>query len=255
MKILNREISEKTARLVSAIEQSVPLPVVYEIIKTEKATPYAGRVDTSGRNGCYTVWLNNTLPRRPYETDLLHELRHIVQIQNGFPTVYNKGNSDFHSPDRAFVEEVGAHLGSVVLDVEVNKWLKDIGYDYSFFTLNNYTVLLNQADADYPNWRDPLNRANIALSLVHAALYVDDPHTDTLFSKYSDRYGPIVEDASALRRFILSLGVLSPDKALLAQCKLIDSLRLWSHYLVISPSQTIRTGREFLAWRETAGPG
>ena len=252
MTILNRPISEKTASIASSIEQSLQLPIVYEASKTDAQHPYAGRVNPFGENGRYTVWLNSTLPQKPFEADLLHELFHIVQIQNGFPSVHNKGNRDFYSHDQAIIQEIGSHLASSILDLGVNQWLETIGYDYSFFTSHNYTFLLEDADTNYINWRDSLNYANIALALFHATLYVDDVHAKALFSKYEDRYAPIVEDSSKLRSFVLSLGNLTPEKATLAQCTLIDRFHLWSHYFVVSPALDIRTQKEFLSWQASS---
>ena len=56
-----------------------------------------------------------------------------------------------------------------------------------------------------------------------------------------------------MRSFALALGNLTPEKAMLAQCTLINRLHLWPHYCVISPAVEIRTQKEFLSWQAGFG--
>ena len=91
MNILGKEISEKTASLISEIEQHLSKPVVYRFTDPSK-TPSYGQCDP-WQPDAYYVYCKETLlsvTRKKqvniaFETNLLHELSHLCQIEENFP--------------------------------------------------------------------------------------------------------------------------------------------------------------------------
>lgn len=249
MKILSKEISEKTENLVNTICSSLRVPVIYFPIsqRPNSRDSVAGTVDPHERGGFYRVWLNEALPQYPFEVDLLHELHHIVQIEAGFSEIYNKDTPDFHSADRAFIEEVGSHLSSAVLDIEVNNWLLQCGYSYSFFTEQNFAALLSQTDHLYTGLTDPLNAANLSCALLQGSLYVDKTSAANLFGVYSS-YPKVSSCASALRNELLAMNIDSPVSSLFAHGLVIDSMNLWKFYYAATPDRKIRTHGEYVSF-------
>lgn len=254
LKILSREISEKTENLVSAIYNSLRVPVLYFPIsmRPDPKDSVAGTVDPHERGGFYRVWLDEMLPQDPFEADLLHELHHIVQIEAGFSEIYCKDTPDYHSADKTFVEEVGRHLSSVVLDIEVNSWLLQCGYSYSFFTKRNYVNLLSQANHLYTGLVDPLNSANLSSALLHSSFCVDETSAANLFGAYSG-YPKVSSCASALRNKLLAVNIDSPASSLFAHGLVIDAMNLWKFYYAATPDRKIRTHGEYISFAHEMG--
>ena len=246
MKILSRTISEKTARIVSSIEKSVHSPVSYRDISERPNQSYQtfGTVDTHPSDGTYKVWLSKELPQEIFETNLLHELRHIIQIESGYSEVYNKNTTEFNSQDRCFIQEVGAHLSSVVLDIDVDIWLECNGYSQEHFFRTNYDNLIKLCGHQYTRLSDPLNFANLALALLHMSVHCDDELAQTLFHAYAT-YPKVVDIVSELRNKLRTMHIDTPASATLAHCLVIDSFNLWGYYYVASPIIKIRTAREY----------
>ena len=254
MKILSRAVSDKTENIVTSICKSLNKPVKYFPInkRPNSKDSVAGTVDAHGRRGFYSVWIDQKLPRNIFEADLLHELRHIVQVENGFSEIFNKNTDEFHSPDRSFIEEVGSHLSSVVLDMEVNNWLLENGYSYSFFVEKNLTGLLSNANYPYTKLDDPLNFANLAYALLHTSIYIDDASSTTLFDAYS-KYPRLVACISDLRKEFLSIEVNSPSSSLLAHAELLDVLGVWKYFYAATPFCRVRTHSEYVNFAHRVG--
>lgn len=252
MDILGKTISEKTAVFVSSIEQSVRLPIQYLDNSTRPNTTYRvfGTVDTHPLDGIYKVWLMPDLTQEDYEANLLHELHHIVQVESGYSEVYNKNTVEFHSKDRAFIQEVGAHLSSFVLDMDVDIWLERNGYSQEHFFRTNYDSLIANCHHQYTLLNDPLNFANLSLALLHIASHFDDDAAQTLFNAYST-YPKVINAASKLRNTLRAMKIDNPTAAAHAHCLIIDFLELWKYFYVISPDIKIRTRKEYLDYLDS----
>ena len=249
MRILGKAVSSKTEALIIELEKSFHYPVEYIPISARPngRGNTAGSVDIYHQTGKYRVWLDTTLPQEPYEADILHELHHITQGELGYPNVFNKNSADYHSNDRPFVETLGSHLGSVVLDIDVNRWLSKNGYSYSFFTSNNYQTLFH-SQQQFPLIDDPLNYAEVCLAIVHATLYVGDNKAKALFRHYS-HFANAGETAFQLRKELLSYSYSTPQIAALPMGFLIDALNLWRWYFVTLSAIKIRTRKDYSTFR------
>lgn len=249
MQILKKEISPKTATLASQVEQTSHLPIQYfDISKRPNANDsVAGTVDVHPIDGIYKVWLQSALPQKPFESDLLHELHHITQIESGYSEICNKNIAEFYSPDKPFIQEVGSHLSSVVLDIDVNIWLTQNGYLYDYFSTENLKALLKNRNHRYNRLSDPLNFANLCVALLHAALSSGGSSMQELCDAYSS-YPQVTRAASKLYDELTAATIDNPKAALLGHCLVIDSLDLWKYYYVVAPCIKIRTRREYAAF-------
>ena len=250
MRILGKAVSPKTESLIVKLENSFNYPVEYLPIsdRPNGRGNSAGSVDIYHQTGKYRVWLATDLPQGAFEADILHELHHVTQGESGYPNAFNKNSTDFCSADRSFVQGLGSHIGSVVLDIDVNHWLSENGYSYSFFTSNNYQVLLHNQQP-FTTLSDPLNFAELCLALVHASLYVDDFDAATLLQRYA-QYANVNETVSLLRKELLSFSRFTPQTATDAMGFVIDTLKLWKWYYILSPAINIRTSKEYSAFRD-----
>lgn len=248
MKILGKSVSPKTEALITKLEKLFRYPVDYYPIDTRPngRGKSAGTVDVYPEDGKYRIWLDADLPKEAFEADILHELHHITQTESGFPNVFNKGSEDFRN-NQSFIKDLGTHIGSVILDIDVNHWLSENGYSYSFFTLSNYQVMLHNQQK-FPLLNDPLNFAELCLGIVHASLYVDDQDAEALSQHYS-QYPGVKETVSKIRKELLSISHFSPQTATFAMGFIIDTLNLWKWFFVGVHPTYIRTRKEYDAFK------
>lgn len=248
MKILSKELTGRTAEIVTKIESNVKLPVRYYPIKSRPnyAGDVAGSVNPFGENGEYPVWLNDDLPQDPFEVDVLHELRHIVQVESRFSAVFNKDSIAFSPQMAAPIQYIGGKLSSLILDMEVNCWLKSLGYSYSFFTDGNANFLQSNV-SQYPLPANELQMAELCLKLLHGTLYTDDKTAIEIFSIY-DHHGEALKIAQELRKRLLRMKMTDPVSTALGHGLLIDALNFWKYYYVGLDNRKIRTQKEYLAF-------
>lgn len=256
MQILTKKISTRTAAFVSQIEQSIHLPIRYFDISSRPNMndAVAGTVDVHPADGIYKVWLQASLPQNPFESDLLHELYHIVQIESGYSEVCNKSTSEFHSTDGAFIQEVGNHLSSVILDLDVNIWLTRNGYSYDYFSVGNLDALLANKNCRYTRLDDPLNFANLCWALLHAALSSGGEAIQQLCDAYSS-YPQIIRTVSELYNELTKMTIDNPKSAMRGHCLVIDTLNLWKYYFVAAPGIKVRTHKEYEAFLSSQNIG
>lgn len=211
MQILKRELSPKTAILVSQIEQSLHSSIYYLDVsmRPNMKDIVFGTVDVHPNDGIYKVWLQSALPQDPFEADLLHELRHIVQIKSGYPEVCNKNTAEFYSEDRSFIQEVGSHLSSVILDIDVNIWLIRNGYSYEYFSSKNVEGLLRNKDYRYTMLDDSLNFANLSCALLNASLFSNKLSIQKICDAYS-AYPEVIRAVSDLYDKLSTMTIDNP---------------------------------------------
>lgn len=248
-KILGRTLSPKTSDLVSSMEATFRFPVEYYSISAmpNKSRDAHGTVDPFGSNGQYKVWLSLNLTDERFETNLLHELTHIVQIEQGYPCVCNKDSADYHSPDRSFVESLGSRLGSAVLDVDVQERLLEDGYSNCEFAEENAAGLIGNSDHDYTRLDDPLNYAIFVTSLLLTASLVGEATREDLYAAYN-RYPPVVNDVRFLYDEMRRIGASTPERAAASLGAIIDRLSLWPYYFILLKGRRIRTRNEYVAF-------
>lgn len=256
MQILKKEISPKTATLVSQIEQSVHSPVHYFDVSTRPNMKDSvfGTVDVHPNDGIYKVWLQSALPQEPFETDLLHELRHIVQVEFGCSEVYNKDSAEFHGRNRALVQNIGAHLSSVILDAEVNSWLTHVGYSQDYFSAINLNALLSAGGHCHIDTEDPFEFADLCLKLVHSALSTNGSSMQEICAAYSS-YQQATQIASELYSKLAKDFPDNLNSIVLGHCLVVDSLNLWKYYYVATPKIKIRTHGEYVAFLASQDSG
>lgn len=244
--ILGKTLSPKTSEIVSGMESEFRLPVKYYPAseRPNKSDSIYGSVDPYGAGGFYKVWLRVDITDELFETNLLHELNHITQVEEGYPIVCNKNSADFLSSSRDFIEELGAHLDSAVLDIDVQKRLLACGYENCEFAEQNAAGLIATSNHDYNHLDDPLNYAMLVVSLLMTAALVSTATQDALYTAYG-RYPLVISDVRFLYAKIQQIGAATPEKAAASLGAIIDHLSLWPYYLIYLGGKRIRTHGEY----------
>lgn len=244
--ILGKTLSPKTSEIVSGMESEFRLPVKYYPAseRPNKSDSIYGSVDPYGAGGFYKVWLRVDITDELFETNLLHELTHIAQFEYDYPIVCSKNSSVFYSSDHDFIDELGAHLGSTVLDIDVQERLLERGYANCEFAEENAARLIAASGHDCTRLNDPLNYAMLVVSLLMVASLVSRATRDALCTAYG-RYTPVVADVRFLYDKIQQIGTSTPEKAAASLGAIIDHLSLWPYYLIYLDGKRIRTPGEY----------
>lgn len=244
--ILGKTLSPKTSEIVSGMESEFRIPVKYYSAseRPNKSDSIYGSVDPYGAGGFYKVWLRADITDELFETNLLHELTHISQVEHGYPIVCNKDSAAFHSSDRDLVKHLGAHLGSTVLDIDVQRQLLKYGYANCEFAEENAAGLIATCGREYTQLNDPLKYAMLVVDLLMTASLVNAATRDALCTAYG-RYATVVTDVRFLYDKIQQIGTSTPEKAAASLGAVIDRLSLWPYYLIYLDGKRIRTRGEY----------
>ena len=246
IKILSKELSKKAESALSCLASELQFPIKYLSMSALPNTRgYAfGAVDAYPRDGCYKVWLREDLQEDIFEANLLHEVRHIVQIEAAYPCVLNKDTADFHSNSKAFVEEVGSRIGSVVLDTDVNIWLENAGFSHTYFDIINYNNCIKFSNTNYTHLDDALNFANLVLALLSITYNATQAQAKTLFDAYK-KYPLALDAVKDLSAYLLENPPTTQVSAFRALGTIIERLNLWPTYYISLNGKKTRTSKEF----------
>lgn len=104
-----------------------------------------GACDTSS----YKIFLKTDLYVEPFETNVLHELYHLCQHEEGFPTTGMLVN-DITRHDQYYFKGLGSAVTSSLYDLDVYKRLMLDGYDSSYFHKSRYKSLKGELSKATP---------------------------------------------------------------------------------------------------------
>ena len=238
MEILNKVISEKTEADANALTSTFAKPMAYyDILKTPLKGFGAVYHDNPEK---YAVYLSGDLDGKDFETNLMCELLHIKEAENDFPTCGIKNSETIlKEKNIAFFEYLKHSLESAVLDMKVFGELKEMGYDYSFFT--NYKLkLIKEVNKD-TNMADRYNRASFAVQFLLFALTASEEQVkeateflDSLFDGEATALLPLAEK-------IKSIGFSSQDKSAQIMGLIMDEYKLWDVFYLLYKENKIRT--------------
>ena len=253
MKILEINISKKTESVIlemtSTFSETIEYHNIDEISKQIGYRPL-GAVQPTPIENKYSLWLATDLPPEIFETNLLHELRHIVQARNGFPMIYNKiGNSHF-AADETFFKEVGTSIQSSVLDLEVISWLHSLGYSSECFTYtDNIDPVRLLSQVSEASLTDKYNLSNATLILYTAHMRAEQSEQARCIDMFSS-FPTILEHFNKLVSLVNFDTVGTPENALMSMGHIIDLFDLWSMYYISTEFQTIKikTKKQFASF-------
>lgn len=242
-KVLSKTLTEKSELLLTNLEQSFRKRINFIPIKELGIRGHNfGSVDTFSF-GPYKVWLREDLPDDIFETNMFHELHHIWQIENSFPTICNKDTALMRSDERPFFEELGSHL-SIILDFEVNAWLDSLDFSSKYFFDMRYLGLMDNKDYNYNHLDDKYNFAELTLTFIMFFYYATEEQKKSVQKAYG-KYPLVLSTAKSLSDRIKSINPDMPNKAVICMGLLIDNLSLWDTYFIEWGKQKIRTAGEF----------
>lgn len=236
MNILGKEISEKTASLIKEIEQRLSKPVMYRFTDPSKTTVY-GQCDPWQPDAYYVYCkesLLNTAKKNQvniaYETNLLHELSHLCQIEEGFPHTCTR-NTPVTMANKSHYDNLGALFVSSILDLNVDFRLKQNGYASKYF----YTQRIIRAEkiARKGHVYKGLDFLEAALMLMLLKLTAAPASVNQLLHLLSDKNQGLVICCTSLAEAISQIGYNDPKSAFRSLACLFGTFNLFETHSII----------------------
>lgn len=245
MHILNHALSPLAEDLLVQIEEASSKEIYFHTIEELGISGQSsyGALDFS-RSDSYHVYLSTQLTGEPFEANMLHELRHIMQIELGFPTVCNKDVACFKGSERPFFEEIGRHLQSVILDIEVWNWLTQQGLDIHFFTKKFYKGVIPIVQDNYTKLSDKFNLANYVCQMVMAFSNVTELKRTSILKETKFNIDA-VQQSDHLSQTIKQIGCSTPAQAAQCMALLLDELDIWDTYCIRYNNSVYDTSESF----------
>lgn len=236
MIILGKELSEKTAQTILNIEKQLHKPVIYKFTDPKKTKSY-GQCDAWQPDAYYVYssekLLNGAKKRQvniPFETNLLHELFHLCQIEENYPctgtlqTPQTLENLDFY-------DSMGSLFSSSILDLNVDLRLKQLGYTSSYF----YTQRIIQADKIARRGHvctDALDFVRFAVQLMCLNLSYPNESMQDLLQLYLIKNPGLVQCVQELSQGISKIGFHNAEECFRSLVFLFSAFNLWATHVI-----------------------
>jgi len=243
MEILNRIISEKTENDVKKLTESFSKETEYFDMALTQLRGFGAVYHDNPE--IYEVYLRTDLDDTTFETNLICELLHIQLAENGFPNSGIKNSETVKKEQNvAFFQYLNHSLRSAVLDMVTFSKLKEMGYDYSFFT--NYKLNLIKEVNENTNMSDKYNQASFAVQFLLFMLTAEEEQVkeaaefiDSIFEGAATALIPMAEE-------IKKIGVDTAEKAARIMSFIADEYKLWDVFYIEYNGEKIRTHGTYL---------
>lgn len=231
MDILGKTVSEKTAAIITEIEQRLQKTVKYQFTDPSKTQSF-GQCDFR-QPDAYYIYSKESLFNLtkasviniPFETNILHELMHLCQIEEGFPHTGTIHTSQTLS-DIGLYDSFGSTIVSSILDLNVDYRLKNYGYDSKYFydhRINRaFKVIRRKFICD-----EPLDFIRYALMLSFLDIVCGRETTAKLLQEYAQKKPELVACITTLSPEISTIGYNDAESSFRSLAFLFDTFNLW----------------------------
>lgn len=236
MKILGKVISEPTANLIDSITSAFCKPVLFSF--TSSDDPSYGHCNPfepdAYRIFCKESLLNITKadqPNIPFETNILHELFHICQMEEGFPSTFTYAGRD---------DGLGSLIVSSILDIDVDHRLLQFGFDSSYFHSARMkharkVALKNQV------YTDPLEFVQMAVSLSSMMCRCPEPEISSIVMLYGRKNAALINCIFTIAKDLKEIGCSSPESAFRSLVYLFDAFSIWNNQMIVFQGKQYRS--------------
>lgn len=217
MVILGKTVSEKSSKIIADIEQRLKMPVKYVFTDPEKTRSY-GYCDWTQPDAYYVACQEQLLScarkkdiNIPFETNLLHELFHLCQIEEGFPYTNTKAIGET-LPDMDFHNKMGSQISSSILDLNVDFRLKEHGY-FSEYFYGQRVIHAEKHIRKHPDFSDPVQFVYTAMALLCLNLSFTQERMEPLLCLYNEKSPELINCVHTLSAEVSMIGYNSPESA------------------------------------------
>ena len=236
MNILGKELSEKTANIISEIEQRLSKPVEYRFTDPNKTLSY-GQCDPWQPEAYYVYCAESLLSvvkknqiNIAFETNLLHELFHLCQIEEDFPYTRTR-NTPATLANQTYYDNFGSLFVSSILDLNVDFRLKQNNYTSSYFY--NHRIMRAEKIARRGHIYEGHDFLNAALMLMVLKLAADPTSVNQLLQLYLPHNKSLVVCCLSISDAIAKIGYNDSESAFKSLACLFGTFNLFATHSII----------------------
>lgn len=243
--ILNHQLSKEAEALFEEVIRGLQNTVCFHPVADlgERGSDCYGALDFSSHDA-YHIWLSTKLYGDVFEANMFHELHHIQQIEQGYPGVYNKEVPVFQSEESLFFEQLGRHLQSIILDLDVWNWVVKHGMQIRYFTKRYYQGAKATIRIHYDRLNDRFNFANYVCAFILFFSHATELQRNEILR--DAQYNPdAVSFAASLSDEIRQIGYSDPLSTAKCMGLLLNKMDLWDTYSIGFNGVFLHTHEEF----------
>lgn len=233
-KILNKTLSVKTSELIESITSNFKKEVIFKPIELLNIGGY-GAADYWSEN-CYTIYLKEDLPKEAFETNILHELFHIQQLEEGYPSIRNITSNGY--PDTEYTSFIGRIIQATILDLDVELRLNSHGYNSAFFVNRRYKTL-KSINSKKIHFNDRFEKEPFDIQFILFNLLSKQSQKDFIIPYLNNQFPGLVDNALELSDKISEIGYNTPEKCTKCFTIIFDFYNLWENHCISINNQII----------------
>lgn len=230
MIILGKSISDKTAAIISEIEKQLSKPVQYLFTDTSKTSSF-GQCDpwppeayyVFSKQALFNIAKKNQV-NIPFETNILHELIHLCQIERNFPHTGTQTNL-ITLANTALYHELGSNIASSILDLNVDFHLKQLGYTSEYFYKNR--IIRADKIGRKIGELSEIDFVCYACLLMCLNISYAGPEMDNLLKLYKEKVPNLFFCVKEISSEISNIGYQDAESCFRSLVFLFDALNLW----------------------------
>ncbi len=224
--ILERTISEKTSIEIQRIIEYLPCSVVFKELPDDNqygfgySNPYSKPMEVASIT---------SLPQPAFEANLLHELYHLCQYVEKFPTTSTKIVPQLSSKDQAFLDVLGSVSASMVLDLDVCDRISALGLSSGYFFDIRYK---NAMSYNYGIITDRDSVASMIIRLAGIILQNSKWQSKNVLEHYQSKNPYIVQRAKSLATKIKKHDHSTPEGCFKCLAVMYEFLDIWDWQII-----------------------
>lgn len=228
MQILWNEVSENVAAEITRIFNYIGHDVDFTPLPLDNPIGFGQADWTTSPN--WTVRSVTDLPQPYFEANLLHELYHLCQIFEGYPTTQTKTLSDLSSQEQEQLDNSGRALTSMILDLDVCDRIHRFGLnsDYFFNLRYNQAKSISFENIDWPRSID----VRFTVNLAGIILQNEKWQSNEILRLCRQQNKRLAQRAEGLSKRIKRIGHSSPLECFQCLIEGYDYLDLWGHQMI-----------------------
>lgn len=220
MEILSHTVSYKAEILINELISNFKNDVSFHDISEINQTGFGACNLTN-----YIVYLRTDLYGEPFETNVLHELYHLCQYEEGFPVTSTLFNCITRN-DKNYFSGLGSAITSSLYDLDVYRRLMLNKYDSSYFHKSRYKRLKAELSSAAPfNCSD---KYDFAYWSANCITLLCAPHKDEyLLSQLRKENSKLYYSANSLYLMFCEKGYTDARSCLVCIAEAFKALDIW----------------------------
>lgn len=225
--ILNHQLTDKTYEIFCTLSSSFLKPLEFKSIDDINIGGF-GAADYWA-NGCYTIYLKTDLPKEAFETNLLHELFHIQQMEEGYPNLRNYSNSK--DIEQEYIDDFGRRLQVCILDIDVERRLNLNGYYSSYFIKQRYKTIKTINKNKY-SFDDNFDRQHFTIQFALFVSLASNSQKEFAIPYINSQFPGLTDDAVEISKKILDIGFDNPLRCIKCFSFLLNHFDIWKYHII-----------------------